>query len=245
MHPDPTYLPVPCVCPLPLQPPSPQKPNKISPSISTHKGSLLRVIASGFCYAINNGLSLGLLLDIPLSCVMCHRDSVVLDLHVGLSPSHAPTVHRCSGCWGGHLYPPGSGPGGGWVGQSAGFPSLSLPWQALQHHLSSSPRAVNSKKWGPWSGPQIWPTHTPPGSVLLSCPGEVLGPLSQLLQGYVGEGRSDLLLSHPQDWLLCAPQQQVSSSMLSRATEPALLSRWNSLKGTCPLSLGCVPIASG
>lgn len=91
--------------------PPPKKQNKISPSISTRKGSLLRVTASGFCYAINNGLSLGLLLDAPLSCAMCHRDPVVLDLHVGLSPSHAPTLHRCSGCWGGHPYPPGSGPG--------------------------------------------------------------------------------------------------------------------------------------
>lgn len=134
------------------------------------------------------------------------------------------------------------------------FPHCHYPGELSSSASAAYPGTVSSKKCGPWSGPQIWPTrwlgpqiwptHTPPGSVLLFCPGEVLGPLSQPLQGYMGEGRSHLLLSHPQDWLPWAPNNR-SAPVCCPGLQTALLSPWNSLKGTSPLSLGCVPIASG
>lgn len=106
---------------------------------------LLQVVwlkASGFCYATDNGLSLGPL-GYPV-VVPCHGDPAVLDLYV--QPLHifqqftdSVTIRV------GQLIVLVPDLGDSWVGQLSSFPSLPLPQEALQCCLNHSPSAAYSK----------------------------------------------------------------------------------------------------
>lgn len=133
--------------------------------------------SSGFCYIINAGPSLGILLDILLlPCVWrsCTFRSV------GLAPSHALADHRWGCNWDELNYNHSSGPGQ----LQTSLPALSCP----QHQdeissiiLVSLPLVEMSMEWGKFSFYALkvrFPTPEPSGPTLLCCPDELQESLS-------------------------------------------------------------------
>ena len=83
--------------------------------------SSVRFEPSGFCYTINTASlwdSSWISCCWPVSWRSCSFGSV------GLAPSHAPTVHRWGGSWGGQLKALDLGLGGSWVVQPDSSPVL-------------------------------------------------------------------------------------------------------------------------
>lgn len=154
----------------------------------------------------NNGLVQGLRLLVPyinhdslwgfswLYCCLVSWRSCSFG-SVGLSSSHAPAVDRYSWSWGELILSLGLGLGGSWVPHPLSSGNLSSTVSA------NSFSAAYRKELGQFSCSLVpgcyVPKLTPSGLLLLSGPGEVEDPLSQLLQGaWKRDTGSVLLLPH-------------------------------------------------
>lgn len=171
-----------------------------SPYIFTCECSLQWVIhlvqASGFCYTIDTGLSLGLPLDIllyPVSWRSCSFGSA------GAAPSCAPADHRWGGCWGWPTHHPRL-----WARVVADWSvhqlSLTLTTQASSPSLppTSSPNVADNEERGQFCFHTFWSVSlspTPPGPALRFHPGEVQNQLSGLL--HLVRGRASLSILMP------------------------------------------------